>query len=201
MRKIRVAFYVRVSTDSQTVENQLVELHKVAANMGWDIAAVFADKGVSGAKGRAQRPQFAALLRGVARKDFDVVAAWSVDRLGRSLLDLVNVLQEMHAMGIDLYLHQQGINTMTPAGKAMFQMMGVFAEFERSMIQERVKAGLERARKHGTKSGKPIGRPSTSETVEARILELRAEGQGILRIAKQVGCGTSVVQRVVSAMG
>ena len=139
------------------------------------------------------------MLKGVARKEFDVVAAWSVDRLGRSLIDLVELLQELHSMGVDLYLHQQGINTTTPAGKALFGMMGVFAEFERGMIRERVKAGLARAQKNGTKSGNPIGRPTVSEGVEERIRELRSEGLGMVKIAKQARCGVSVVQRVLHA--
>jgi len=139
------------------------------------------------------------MLKGVARKDFDVVASWSVDRLGRSLIDLVNMLQELHSTGIDLYLHQQGINTTTPAGKALFGMMGVFAEFERGMIQERVRAGLARAKAKGTKSGNAIGRPTVSAAIEDRIRELRADGMGMLRIAREAGCGVSVVQRVVAA--
>ena len=120
-------------------------------------------------------------------------------RLGRSLLDVVSLLQELHSTGVDLYLHQQGINTTTPAGKALFGMMGVFAEFERGMIQERVRAGLARAKAKGTKSGNPIGRPLVASKVEDRIRELRAQGQGMLRIAKNAGCGVSVVQRVLAA--
>jgi DNA invertase Pin-like site-specific DNA recombinase len=165
--------------------------------LGWQVANEFVDRGISGAKGRKDRPQLDALLKGVARKEFDVVAAWSVDRLGRSLIDLVNMLQELHATGVDLYLHQQGINTTTPAGRAIFGMMGVFAEFERALIQERIKAGLQRARKLGTKTGNAIGRPRASPDVEARIHELRATGLGMVKIAAQVGCGVSVVQRVL----
>ena len=167
--------------------------------MGWQVVAEFIDHGTSGAKSRKDRPQLDAMLKGVARKEFDLVAAWSVDRLGRSLIDLVELLQELHSMGVDLYLHQQGINTTTPAGKALFGMMGVFAEFERGMIRERVKSGLARARKNGTKSGLAIGRPTVSAEVEQRIRELRAEGLGMLKIAQQAGCGVSVVQRVVNA--
>lgn len=195
----RVALYARVSTDKQSTENQLRELRDVAVRMGWEVVDEFVDNGISGAKSRKDRPRLNSLLKGVARKEFDIVAAWSVDRLGRSLLDLVELLKELHSMKVDLYLHQQGINTTTPAGKALFGMMGVFAEFEREMIQERVKSGLARARKNGTKSGLPIGRPSVSAEVEDRIRELRAEGLGILKIAKQAGCGVSVVQRVVAA--
>ncbi|WP_284617462.1 recombinase family protein [Aquabacterium humicola] len=192
----RVALYARVSTDRQSTEAQLVELREVAQRLGWTVAEEFVDKGVSGAKAPRERPRLTALLKGVARREFDLVAAWSVDRLGRSLIDLVGLLQELHATGIDLYLHQQGLNTTTPAGKAMFGMMGVFAEFERGMIQERVKAGLARARSAGTKSGKPIGRPTVAPDVEAKIRQLRADGVGITRTARLIGCGVSVVQRI-----
>ncbi|MGA0610650.1 recombinase family protein [Caldimonas sp. KR1-144] len=195
----RVALYARVSTDRQSTENQLRELREAAQRLGWEVAAEFTDRGISGAKGRKDRPQLDAMLKGIARKDFDVVAAWSVDRLGRSLIDLIALLQELHSTGVDLYLHQQGINTATPAGKALFQMMGVFAEFEREMIRERVTAGLARAKAKGTKSGRAIGRPTVDEATEQRIRELRAGAMGIVRIAKTVGCGVSVVQRVVAA--
>jgi DNA invertase Pin-like site-specific DNA recombinase len=199
MKQIKAALYARVSTDEQTTENQLRELRAAAKRLGWVVVGEFVDHGISGSKSRAERPQLDAMLKGVARKDFDLVASWSVDRLGRSLIDLVNLLQELHSVGVDLYLHQQGINTTTPAGKAMFQMMGVFAEFERSMIKDRVKSGLDRARTNGTKSGKAIGRPMATEATEVHIRALRAEGHGILKIARQVGCGTSLVQRVVAA--
>jgi DNA invertase Pin-like site-specific DNA recombinase len=179
----RVALYARVSTAGQTTENQLRELRDAADRMGWQVAAEFIDHGISGAKSRRDRPQLDAMLKGVARKEFDVVAAWSVDRLGRSLIDLVELLKELHSMGIDLYLHQQGINTTTPAGKALFGMMGVFAEFEREMIRERVMSGLARAKVSGTKSGNAIGRPAVSSSVEDRIRELRSQGLGMLKIA------------------
>jgi DNA invertase Pin-like site-specific DNA recombinase len=195
----RAALYARVSTDRQTTDNQIRELRQAAERLGWQVDQEFTDRGISGAKGRMNRPQLDALLKGVARKEFDVVAAWSVDRLGRSLIDLVNLLQELHATGVDLYLHQQGVNTTTPAGRALFGMMGVFAEFERGMIQERVRAGLARAKLKGTRSGNPIGRPCTSPVIEAKIKNLRAEGKGILKIANEIGCGVSVVQRVIGA--
>ncbi len=198
-KSLRVALYARVSTDKQSTENQLIELRQAAERMEWAVAGEFIDHGISGAKGRRDRPQLDALLKGVARKDFDVVASWSVDRLGRSLIDLVGLLQEMHATGVELYLHQQGLNTTTPAGKAMFGMMGVFAEYERGMIQERVRSGMAKAKAKGTKSGKPIGAPRVGEAVEQRIRDLRAEGLGILKIAKQADCGVSVVQRVLAA--
>jgi len=114
---------------------------------------------------------------------------------GRSLQDLVGFLTELRALGCDLYLHQQALDTSTPSGRTMFQMLGVFAEFERGMIRERVNAGLARARAKGTKLGRRPVKPS----VEARIRELKAQGMGILKIGRTVGVGTSVVQRVVGA--
>jgi hypothetical protein len=116
---------------------------------------VYKDQGISGAKGRDKRPAFDALWKDACGRKFDIVMAWSVDRLGRSLQDLVDFLAELHALKIDLCLRQQGIDTTTPAGKALFGMMGVFAEFERSIIQERVRAGLERARREGKRLGRP----------------------------------------------
>jgi DNA invertase Pin-like site-specific DNA recombinase len=137
----RAALYLRVSTNDQTTANQERELRAVAERMGCHIVKVYKDHGISGAKGRDKRPAFDALCKAAARREFDMVMAWSVDRLGRSLQDLVAFLSELHALSIDLFLHQQGLDTTTPAGKAMFGMMGVFAEFERAMIQERVRAG------------------------------------------------------------
>ena len=191
---MKVAIYVRVSTNEQTTENQVRELKTWADRAGHEIVAIYDDNGISGAKGREYRVEFDKLLKGAVRREFDLVAAWSVDRLGRSLQDLVGFLQELHGSGVDLYLHQQALDTTTPGGKAMFQMMGVFAEFERSMISERVKSGLARAKSNG----KTLGRPKVSAEVEDQIRELRSEGKGILSIAKELGIGTSTVQRVVA---
>ena len=191
---MKVAIYARVSTNEQTTENQVKALNEWADRAGHQVVAIYDDNGVSGAKGREYRKEFDKLLKGAVRREFDLVAAWSVDRLGRSLQDLIGFLQELHGAGVDLYLHQQALDTTTPGGKAMFQMMGVFAEFERSMISERVKAGLARTKAKGTK----LGRPRTSAKTEARILKLRSKGMGMLKIGKELGIGTGVVQRVVS---
>lgn len=192
----RVALYLRVSTNEQTTENQRLELVAVAERAGWSIVEFYEDAGISGAKGRDKRPAFDKLCKDAARRRFDIVAAWSVDRLGRSLQDLVSFLSDIHGFGIELYLHQQGIDTTTPAGKAMFQMLGVFAEFERSMIRERVHAGLARAKANGV----TLGRPQTIATTEAAIRETLTTGTGILKTARLHGVGTSVVQRLKSEM-
>jgi DNA invertase Pin-like site-specific DNA recombinase len=191
----RVALYARVSTDGQSVENQLSELEAVAVKEGWDIIEKFIDKGISGSKGRDGRPAFDALHKGIVRREFDIVAAWSVDRLGRSLQDLVGFLSELHSKHTNLYLHKQGIDTTTPAGKLLFQMLGVFAEFERSMIVERVKMGLRRAKARG----KRLGRPRVGTEIETKVMELRRSGTGMRKIARALGIGNCTVQRIVKA--
>jgi|SRR5947209_14135505 len=188
----RVALYLRVSTAEQTLENQQRELEAVVERHSWNVVALFSDAGISGTNGRDKRPGYDRLCQGIARRDFDMVAAWSVDRLGRSLQNLIGLLGELHAKGIDLYLHQQGLDTSTPAGKAMFQMLSVFSEFERAMIVERVKSGLSRARSQG----KRLGRRPVSQDVINQIQEKLAAGNGILRTAKVLGVGTGTVHRV-----
>jgi DNA invertase Pin-like site-specific DNA recombinase len=195
--KKRVGIYLRVSTSKQDTENQLRELSVVAERCGWEIWKVYEDAGISGAKGRDKRPGLDAMLKAVNAKEIDMVASWSVDRLGRSLTDLLGILQGLHDKGVGLYLHQQGLDTSTTAGKAMFQMLGVFAEFERGIIRERVNAGLARARANGTK----LGRRRVGSDVEAQILKLKANGDGILKIGRKLGVGTSVVQRVFRLEG
>lgn len=193
----RVAFYARVSTaDGQTCENQIIALREVAVRSGWTVTAIFRDDGVSGAKGRDRRPGLDALLRAVTRREVDLVATWSVDRLGRSLPDLVALLGELQGRGVDLFLHQQALDTSTPGGRMMFQMLGVFAEFERTLIRARVMAGLERTRARGTRLGRP---PTPPEKVEV-IRGLLAEGTGIREVARRTGAGTATVQRLKRAM-
>jgi DNA invertase Pin-like site-specific DNA recombinase len=193
----RAAIYLRVSTGEQTTENQERTLREVATRSGHEIVAVYRDEGISGSKGRDKRPGFDAMHKDASRRKFDIVMAWSVDRLGRSLQDLIGFLSELHSLGIDLALHQQGIDTATPAGKAMFQMMGVFAEFERAMIRERVNAGIARAKA----GGKHCGRPFIDTKLEGRIRDaLAAPGRpGLHKIAKRFGVGTGTVQRIAHA--
>lgn len=190
----RAVLYLRVSTVEQTTANQERELREVASRIGCEIVKVYKDHGVSGAKGRDKRPAFDALCKAATRRQFDMVMAWSVDRLGRSLQDLITFLSELHAVRVDLYLHQQGLDTTTPSGKAMFQMMGVFAEFERAMIQERVRAGLKRAREEG----KTLGRPRVSEKTERAVQAALANKNrpDVRKIAAALGVAVGTVQRI-----
>jgi len=189
----RAAIYARVSTRNghQDPETQLLALRQVAERAGWQVVEEYVDHGISGAKGRDQRPAFDRLMKDATRRRFDIIMAWSVDRLGRSLQDLVAFLGEVHAQGVDLYLDRQGVDTTTPGGKALFQMMGVFAEFERAMIRERVHAGLDRARAKGKRLGRPQVAPAVEESIRT------AAGRGQLAIARELGVGVSTVRRVL----
>ena len=192
----KAAIYVRVSTDKQTVENQLLQLRQIAERRGWEVVEQYSDAGISGAKGRDGRPGLDQMLKDASRRKFDVIMAWAIDRLGRSLIDLLGTIQTLEACGVDLYLDQQSIDTTTPAGKLMFQVCGAFAEFERSMIRQRVTAGLKRA----VEQGKQLGRPRVSAAVENRIRQLLRAGVGINSTARKVGVGTGTVQRIKEEM-
>jgi DNA invertase Pin-like site-specific DNA recombinase len=188
----RAAIYLRVSTVDQTTANQEQALREAAERSGLEIVKVYSDHGISGAKGREKRPGFDTLCRDATKRQFDVVMAWSVDRLGRSLQDLVAFLSELHALRIDLFLHQQGLDTRTPAGKAMFGMMGVFAEFERSIIQERVRAGLQRARREG----KRLGRPPIADELQESIRRALGRGMSVRKVAARFKVNPSTVQNL-----
>jgi DNA invertase Pin-like site-specific DNA recombinase len=188
----RAAIYVRVSTDRQTVENQLRELRQIAERRGWEVLKEYDDAGISGSKGRNDRPGLDEMLKDAQRRRFDVVMAWAIDRLGRSLIDLLGTIQQLETCGVDLYLDQQAIDTTTPTGRLMFQITGAFAEFERSMIRQRIRAGLRRA----VEAGKQLGRPKIDPALEKRIQSQLRAGKGMLAIAKALGVGTSTVQRI-----
>jgi DNA invertase Pin-like site-specific DNA recombinase len=171
----RAAIYVRVSTDKQTVENQVTALRQIAERRGWQVVEQYSDAGISGAKGRDGRPGLDQMLKDASRRKFDVIMAWAIDRVGRSLIDLLGTIQTLEACGVDLYLDQQSIDTTTPAGKLMFQVCGAFAEFERSMIRQRIHAGLKRAVAQGTH----LGRGSMPRLKSA---SKRSSGLGWLRL-------------------
>jgi DNA invertase Pin-like site-specific DNA recombinase len=192
----RAAVYLRVSTDGQTTENQRLALMAVAEQRGWTVANVYEDAGISGAKGRDKRPGLDALLKDAARGRFDVVMAWAMDRLGRSLFDLLDMLRLLDGANVDLFLHQQAIDTTTAGGRMFFHVTGAFAEFERGMIRDRVNAGLDRARAKGVR----LGRPKVGKKTEAAIRARLATGEGMLKVARVLGVGTGTVQRIKAEM-
>src|SRR5689334_16939367 len=188
----RVAIYVRVSTDKQTIENQLRELRGIAERRGWEVVHEYHDAGSSGSKGREARPGLDEMLNDAQRRRFDIVMAWAIDRLGRSLIDLLGTIQALEACGVDLYLDQQSIDTTTPTGRLMFQITGAFAEFERNMIRQRINAGLKRA----VAAGKTLGRPLNDPDAIDKAKRALRKGVGINRVAKLVGLSNGTVQRL-----
>jgi DNA invertase Pin-like site-specific DNA recombinase len=193
---MRVALYCRVSTAHQSSDNQLQELERVASTRGWNVVRTFRDDGISGAKGREERPALDALLKAASRREIDLIAVWSIDRLGRSLQNLVTVVNDLQALGVGLFIYQQQLDTTTPSGKLCFSMFGAFAEFERNLMRDRVRVGLERAKKNGVKLGRPT---NLNDSVRAAIVALRAQDHSIRHIAKQLRVGTGTVYQVLRA--
>ena len=190
----KVALYARVSTSDQTTENQLIGLRDVARKSGWTIAREFIDNGVSGAKSAQDRPAMANLMKSVARREIDGIFVWDVSRLGRSLQDLVSILNDIRSKSIDLYIHKQGLDTSTPSGKMMFQMLGVFAEFEREVIRERINAGLARAKAEGERLSRPS---NVNDAVVSSVKLLRGQGMSICKIAKMLKIGVGTTSKIL----
>ena len=185
----RAALYARVSTGGQSVDNQLIRLREVAGRAGFRIVEEYVDT-ASGAS--PSRSGMERMMADATRRRFDILLAWDVSRLGRSLTQLVELFDTLRSLSIDLILEQQGVDTSTPAGRALMQMSAVFAEFERAMIVERTKAGMERARARGAR----IGRPPAQDSVRQAIRALRAKGLGMDRIARELRCGKGLSQEV-----
>lgn len=196
---MRVALYLRVSTSDQTTDNQQRELADVARLRGWEIVEIFQDAAVSGAKRAADRPALANLLKQAKQGRFDMVAAWSVDRLGRSLSDLLETADELRALGIQLYLHKQAVDTTTPTGRLTYQVLGAVAEWEREMIRERVDAGIARAKAAGTQFGRK--RVHTDENKIAKILALKAAGKSLRTISELTLVPMTSVGRIIKRTG
>jgi len=190
----RVCVYARVSKTSQSVERQISELEIVAARNDWEIVDRYIDHGISGAKGREQRPELDRMMKDSTKRKFDVVMVWSIDRLGRSLQNLMEILNDLKSKNIDLYMDQQAIDTTTPTGSLMFAMIGAFSEFEREMIRERVVSGLDNARKKGRIGGRPT---NLTDEIRLKIVELKGAGVSIRKIKDECSVGTATVYKVL----
>ena len=207
-KPLRAAFYLRVSTDGQTVENQRADLERLASYRQWEVVATYEDHAISGAKGREHRPGLDQLMKDAKRRRFDVVACWAVDRLGRSTGKVVTLMDELEQCGLLLFFHRESMDTSTDHGRAMLEMAAVFARLERNNIIARVRSGLDRARANGVKLGRPTlanakkskaAQKRGAET-EAEVRRMRAEGTGILKIAKTLGIGVGTVYRIEAEM-
>lgn len=191
----KAVIYSRVSTTKgQTVDNQLKVLRGVAEKKGLEVIREISDEGISGAKGREEREGFNELIKGSIKNEWDIILCFDVSRLGRSLKDLVSFLEDIQSARCDLYIHNSGIDTSTPSGKMMFQMLSVFSEFERSIIRERVIAGQQRAKSEG----KHIGRPTNvNDGIITAVYQLRKNNVPITRIAKDLQIGVGTVYKIL----
>jgi DNA invertase Pin-like site-specific DNA recombinase len=194
----KVVIYGRTSTDKQQVENQLNQLREVSNRNDWGIVDEYLDQGYSGSLGRDKRPEFDRLLKDSVRGKFDVVLVWDISRLGRSLQDLISFLNDIQSKNIDLYIDRQGIDTTTPTGRMMFQMISVFSEFERNLIRDRVQLGMDNAKKNGTKSGRSIGRPTNvNDSTRSTIIELSGRGMSKSKICRTLGIGVGTLYKLM----
>jgi DNA invertase Pin-like site-specific DNA recombinase len=191
---LRAAIYLRVSTGEQTVDPQRQALQKILELRGWTLVKEYADEGISGAKARDQRPGFDAMCKAATRREFDIVVAWSIDRISRSLINLITFMNELNAVGVQLYVHQQAFDSMTPSGKLMLQVAGAFAEFERTLIGQRIKIGFARAKARGKQFGK---RTILTPELVQKAVELRAEGKSATEIGKELECAPRSVWRAL----
>ena len=190
----KVCLYCRVSTTHQTSENQLRELRVVAERMGYEIVSEFIDNGISGAKSRKDRPALDEMMKLATQRKFEMVMCWSIDRLGRSLQHLVEILNELQAMKIDLFFMQQGMDTTTPSGRMIFSVFGAIGEFERNLIRERVIAGQQRAKASGTHIGRPT---KMNDGMRSAIKAMHQNGMSIRQIAKSCKVGVGTVYSVI----
>jgi len=191
---MKVAIYARVSTSIQSCDNQIICLRDIAERMKWTIVAELKDEGISGMKGRESRPAWNALHKMIQRKEIDVVLAWSIDRLGRSITDLVAFMKELSVVDIDLYCHQQSINTQTASGRMCFSIFAALGEYERELIRERVLAGLENARRKGRRLGRPT---NVRAETKQKACQLRSEGMSIGKIAATLRIGVGTTTRLL----
>ena len=190
----KAVIYSRVSTNEQTVENQLKVLREVAEKRGLEVVREISDEGISGAKGRDERQGFDELIKGSVKNEWDIILVWDVSRLGRSLKHLVSFLEDVQSAKCDLYIHQSGIDTSTSSGKMMFGMLSVFSEFERSMIRERVIAGQQRAVANGVKLGR---KTNVNDGIITAVYQLRKNNVPIKRIAKDLQIGVGTVYKIL----
>ena len=197
---MKVALYVRCSSRGQDTQAQLATLQEWAGKAGHTIVRVFEDRAISGKRGRDRRPQLDAMLKAATRREFELVAAYSVCRLARSMAHLVEVLQTVKDTGCGLYIHTTAVDTTTPGGRALFQMLGIFAEFETELRQERCLDGIAYAKQHGTRSGKPFGRPPLPPETLDKLRTALVSGSPVREAAKLAKVSKSAAGDVRSTL-
>jgi len=190
----RVVIYVRVSTKNQNYENQLIVLNELVEKRDWDLKDVYIDNGISGGKGRDKRVEFDRMCKDMVKGKFDRILVWDISRLGRSLKDLVEFLNEVNSVNCDLLIYQQSLDTNSVSGRMLFNMIGVFSEFEREMISERVKLGLERVKEKGVKLGR---KKKNFEEIKSKIIKLKNDGLNITNISKELQIHRNLIYKLI----
>ena len=186
-----VAIYVRVSTASQTTENQLIELTEVCVRNKWHISNIY-NETISGTKSVDERAELNRMLQDASRKKFSKVVVWSVDRVGRSMKHLVTVLSQLQDSGCDIYSYKQAIDTSTTMGTSFFHMVGIFAELENNMRAERQKIGIRRSLENGAKFGR---KTLITDKLVQKVVDLRHQGLSMRGIATELDVSTTIVQK------
>lgn len=188
----RAALYLRVSTDEQSCDMQERDLLRLAEQRGLTVDKIYRDEGWSGAK--ASRPAFDEMLRDAKRGRFDVLLCWKLDRIGRSLSNLLRLLEDLRAWNVGLISYSESLDLDSPSGRLMYQLIGAFSEYEREIIRSRVKSGMAAARKRGVHIGRKRVAVDTSE-----VKRLRASGLSVAAIARQLGIGRGTAFRAIRA--
>jgi DNA invertase Pin-like site-specific DNA recombinase len=184
-----VAIHARVSTDKQKVDIQLNELRDFVSRSGWNVYKEFIDEGYTGSN--TKRPAFSEMRHEASKRKFDILLVWKLDRLSRSLKDLISTLDELGHLGINFISYDNNLDTTTPTGKLVFQIIGAVAEFEKDIIRERVVAGLENAKQ----KGKQLGRPKIHDGILEKAKELRSQGMSFRKIERQLGVGEGTIRK------
>ena len=190
----RVVIYVRVSTKSQSCQNQLTVLNELVEKRDWELMDVYIDNGISGSKGRDKRVEFDRMCKDMIKGKFDRILVWDISRLGRSLKDLVEFLNEVNSVNCDLLIYQQSLDTKNISGRMLFNMIGVFSEFEREMISERVKLGLERVKEKGVKLGR---KKKNFDEIKSKIMKLKNDGFNITNISKELKINRNLIYKLI----
>ena len=190
----KIAIYVRVSTNKQDSTNQLIELRNLANRLNYEIVLEYTDNGISGTKGREDRPGLDLLLNHAGQRKFEQVMIFDITRLGRSLQNCIETLNYLNSLNIDILIQKQGIDTSTSVGRLTFSLMASLGEYEKNLMRERIVLGINRAKSQGKK----LGRPSNmNEGMKNAIKILREKGMGIVAISKHLNCGVGTIYTVI----
>jgi DNA invertase Pin-like site-specific DNA recombinase len=193
---INVAVYLRCSTEGQDTTNQVIPLREYANRMNYRIVNEYCDHGISGSKSRNDRPALNEMMKDAVKGKFSKILVYSIDRLGRNISHLIEILDDLGNMKINLFFLSQGIDTETHHGKMVFQLMGILAQWERELIKERINVGISRAKSQGKHCGRPT---NINESLVNAVMMLRNKGMGIRKIATELKIGVCTTMKILKS--